>query len=352
MDFQRSRKFSDAANASLGHVSARTSVDQARKQTYQTTPIVGNKRGRTLHTTTSAITSEKLVKGEVVLDSLTHLPPNDFRAAGSIRNDSTLLKASAIRDIPNASRRERTNSGIFHSSPRTQSQSPSRNPLLSLSHPRYRLPPQLISNIESLGIKYIYQWQSSCLLGRDLLAGEKNLVYTAPTGGGKSLVADILMLKNVIDNPGKKAILVLPYVALVQEKTAWLRRVVEGVRRQSDLTSSRQVVDEQKYYSNYHHKPINVVGFFGGSKTRETWSDTDIAVCTIEKANSLINGAIEECSVDKLGVVVLDELHMLDDNHRGYILELLATKLLILESGVQIIGMSATLSVRGYYLTR
>ena len=48
------------------------------------------------------------------------------------------------------------------------------------------------------------------------LLGEKNLVYTAPTGGGKSLVADVLMLKRVLES--KKAILVLPYVALVQEK--------------------------------------------------------------------------------------------------------------------------------------
>lgn len=47
-----------------------------------------------------------------------------------------------------------------------------------------------------------------------------------------------------------------------------------------------------------------------------------------------------------MGVVVLDELHMIDDEHRGYLLELMATKLLSLEQEVQMIGMSATLSVR------
>lgn len=43
----------------------------------------------------------------------------------------------------------------------------------------------------------------------------------------------------------------------------------------------------------------------------------------------------------------MDELHMIDDDNRGYILELMATKLLNLDLGdkVQIIGMSATLSV-------
>jgi DNA polymerase theta len=43
--------------------------------------------------------------------------------------------------------------------------------------------------------------------------------------------------------------------------------------------------------------------------------------------------------------VVLDELHMLDDEHRGYLLELMVTKLLLLQQDVQIVGMSATLSV-------
>lgn len=59
----------------------------------------------------------------------------------------------------------------------------------------------------------------------------------------------------------------------------------------------------------------------------------------------MINSAIEECSIGDLGVVVLDELHMLDDEHRGYLLELMVTKLLLLQQDIQIIGMSATLSV-------
>jgi hypothetical protein len=65
------------------------------------------------------------------------------------------------------------------------------------------------------------------------------------------------------------------------------------------------------------------------------------------QANSLVNAAIEDFSIDKLGVVVMDELHMIDDESRGYILELMATKLLTLqiEDKVQLIGMSATLNV-------
>jgi replicative superfamily II helicase len=54
---------------------------------------------------------------------------------------------------------------------------------------------------------------------------------------------------------------------------------------------------------------------------------------------------MDDHSVNNLGVVVIDELHMLDDDSRGYILELMATKLLSLEQNVQLIGMSATLNV-------
>lgn len=37
---------------------------------------------------------------------------------------------------------------------------------------------------------------------------------------------------------------------------------------------------------------------------------------------------------------------MIDDDHRGYLMELMATKLLSVQCDIQIIGMSATLSVR------
>lgn len=54
---------------------------------------------------------------------------------------------------------------------------------------------------------------------------------------------------------------------------------------------------------------------------------------------------MEECNIGNLSVVVLDELHMLDDEHRGYLIEIMVTKLMLLQQDIQIIGMSATLSV-------
>lgn len=160
------------------------------------------------------------------------------------------------------------------------------NPLLDLSHPAYGLPEQLVDNFASVGIRSIYPWQSECLLKSGALGGENNLVYTAPTGGGKSLIADVLMLKKVIDTPGEKAMLVLPYIALVQEKMRWLRKVVEGITK----TPASPFLGERRpsaWRKRGDEDSVRVAGFFGGSKTKATWDDMDIAVCTIEKVRWL-----------------------------------------------------------------
>lgn len=49
------------------------------------------------------------------------------------------------------------------------------------------------------------------------------------------------------------------------------------------------------------------------------WTDIDIAVCTAGKANSLMNAAIEDGKSDQLGIVVMGEFYMLDDENRCYL---------------------------------
>jgi DNA polymerase theta len=88
------------------------------------------------------------------------------------------------------------------------------------------------------------------------------------------------MLKSVIKNPEEKALLVLPYVSLLQERLRWLRMVVTGIIKNvpPGLPGQRPSV----WRKRGDEDSIRVVGFFGGSKSKGTWADMDIAVCTIE----------------------------------------------------------------------
>ncbi|KAK7745282.1 hypothetical protein SLS53_002777 [Cytospora paraplurivora] len=270
-----------------------------------------------------------------------------FQPASAVTQGLPRLVASDINRQPPAATQKGTVNDLAGYSQRRafpSTPTPAHDALLKLTHPAYRLPKQLVANFDALGIESIYPWQKQCLLGPGLIKGEKNLVYSAPTGGGKSLVADVLMLKKVLEDRDAKALLVLPYVALVQEKVRWLRNVVQGISREA-ITGPVNDSERKIWRRRSDEDTVRVVGFFGGSKIKQTWADFDIGVCTIEKANSLVNTAIEDGSITKLKVLVLDELHMIDDDHRGYLLELLGAKVLSLDDhAVQIIGMSATLT--------
>lgn len=64
------------------------------------------------------------------------------------------------------------------------------------------------------------------------------------------------------------------------------------------------------------------------------------------KANSLINNMLEENTIDQLGMLVLDEMHMIGDAHRGYIMELLVTKVLAIQLPIQVSSLKEMVNGR------
>ncbi|KAJ8405900.1 hypothetical protein AAFF_G00313370 [Aldrovandia affinis] len=162
------------------------------------------------------------------------------------------------------------------------------------------LPKPVLERYQSLGVVRMFEWQAECLtLGR-VLEG-KNLVYSAPTSAGKTLVSELLILKRVLETR-RKAMFILPFVSVAKEKMYYLQNV-------------------------FQEAGVRVEGYMGSTSAAGGFAALDVAVCTIEKANGLINRLIEENRMDLLGIVVVDELHMVGDSGRGYLLELLLTKI-------------------------
>lgn len=138
-----------------------------------------------------------------------------------------------------------------------------------------------------------------------LAAGESVLV-SAPTGTGKTLVADWLVEKTLAE--GKEVIFTAPIKALSNQKFRDYCRILG---------------DDQ-------------VGLVTGDLVirRE-------APCRVMTTEILRNMLLSGEKVEKLGCVIVDEIHFLDDKERGTTWE---EVLIYLPRHVQIVGLSATLS--------
>ncbi|WNY26712.1 DEAD/DEAH box helicase [Methanolapillus ohkumae] len=162
------------------------------------------------------------------------------------------------------------------------------------------------------GIRSLYPPQSQAISAG--LLDNKNVMISIPTASGKTLLAELAMLKSI--ESGGKALYIVPLRALASEK---FRRFTE----------------------------FRALGYETGISTGdldlkdEYLGTNDIIVATSEKVDSLIRN--ETRWLSDISVVILDEVHLIDSPDRGPTLEIVITKLRRLNPKMQIIALSATI---------
>ncbi|MEE9563636.1 MAG: DEAD/DEAH box helicase [Nitrosopumilaceae archaeon] len=152
------------------------------------------------------------------------------------------------------------------------------------------------------------------------LLDQKNLLVSAPTASGKTLIATLAMINNLINNNGK-VVYLSPLRALAAEKFSEFKKIEK-------IPLGRKIKVQ-----------ISTGDFESIDKTLE---QSDVIILTNEKMDSLIRHGAEW--VNDIRLVIADEIHLVGDQDRGPTLEMVLTKLKLLESKPQIIALSATIT--------
>ena len=147
-----------------------------------------------------------------------------------------------------------------------------------------------------------------------LLEG-KNMVVAAPTASGKTIIAEIAALKTIKE--GRKVVYIVPLRALANEKY-------------------------EEFKKKYEPLGIRVAISIGDMDSHDSWlANYDIIIVTSEKLDSLMRHGITW--TEQIGLVVADEIHLLNDPGRGPTLEVTLTKLKQITNPT-ILALSATIS--------
>lgn len=172
-------------------------------------------------------------------------------------------------------------------------------------------------NIKSIlfghGIKELRPSQEKSIR-KGLFKNNKSQIVCSPTGSGKTLVAELAMLDSIL-NKKRRVIYIVPLKALASEKY-------------------------KEFYESYGDK-LKIRLSIGEMKNEKYNYDYDLLITTSEKLDSLIRH--DRSFLENLGLLIVDEIHLLNDEKRGPTLEVILTIFKVKYRGIRIIGLSATI---------
>ncbi|MHA1339198.1 MAG: DEAD/DEAH box helicase [Promethearchaeota archaeon] len=186
------------------------------------------------------------------------------------------------------------------------------------NHNIKQLTPEIRSVLNKKGIKKFYPPQEKSI---EFIIQKRNLIVSIPTASGKTLIAEIAIIQRLLEfrkkKIKKKAIYLCPLKALAVEKYNEFKS--DWAELGFKISYAVGNPDE------YNYKTFN----------------NDIIILTNEKADSLLRNRPE--LIKDIGIVVVDEIHLLSDESRGVTLEILLTRLKTINPSIQFIGLSATI---------
>jgi len=173
-----------------------------------------------------------------------------------------------------------------------------------------RISSYVVEILKENGIEELFPPQESAL---PYIFNRDNLILSLPTAAGKTLIAELAMISEVLR--GGKCLYITPLRALANEKFESFRKwekigVYIGIS-----TGDYESVDSHL-------------------------AEADIVVTTAEKADSLLRN--RAFWLRDITCLVVDEIHLIDSEDRGHTLEILITKMRRMKQNLWILGLSAT----------
>ncbi len=152
-----------------------------------------------------------------------------------------------------------------------------------------------------------------------VLGSRRNLVIAAPTGSGKTLLAEVALLHECRVH-GRAGVYLAPMRAIAAEKHDDWQRLAEQGLRVYKTTGEDDAFD-----------PLQAL-------------NADIIVATPEKWDSISRRVLAPELVDRIGAIVMDEVHLVADGQRGAGQEAMLARLPLLFPAARIVAMSGTLA--------
>jgi len=175
------------------------------------------------------------------------------------------------------------------------------------------LPEKILDELKKQNINSLRPAQEKAI--NSGLIDFNNLLVCTPTASGKTLIAEIAFLNHMHNNKGK-AVYVVPLKALANEKYK----------------------EFKAKYSSKFKIAISIGDFDSSDSYLENY---DLILTTSEKLDSLIRH--NSNWLKQISLLIVDEIHLLNDFGRGPTLEIVITILKMLNPGMQLVGLSATI---------